>query len=253
MRLQSLIALCACLLGCCASSAQPSTFQYSLNSGVFTKYLGTIGGVFYDSPIIVNDITAAHGDFYLGMWNSTALGHGKYGETFGNEYDFYAGWSHKVGRVRYDVTGMYFLIARLSALNDDLWVIDQKVSFPDCPVVQPYVKLRFFNTVGRNSPSGGVFVWGGLSRQQPIGIFSRGRKMNVAIDLSAAYSDGPLGKTPGPVFGRLAIAPLLFVSERVSVSPSVVVQMPLGGQKNFSHPLTTRTEIVWGLNASTRF
>ena len=245
--------LAASLLLSGQAIAQEDAPHWSVNSGIFSKYLGTIGGVFYDDPILVTDLTVSHGDYYAGIWNSTRLGSGKYGKTFGDEYDFYAGWSHDIGPVKYEITGMYFLIADLAKLNDDLWVIDQKLSMPSCPVFQPYVKVRAFNTVGADSPTGGFFFWAGVNRSQPTGLMAHGQEVILDVELATAYSDGPLGKTPGSVFARLTLGTTIPLSERLSLKPSAVWQTTIGGQKDYAHPLTTKTEVVCGLSLNAVF
>jgi len=221
--------------------------------GVFSKYLGTIGGVFYDNPIAVIDLTISRGPYYVGLWNSTKLGPGKYGKTFGDEYDIYAGWSHDFGDLRYEVTAMYFLIADLARLNDDLWVIDQKLSLPKCLGASPYVKVRCFNRVGSNSPEGGLFLWAGLSRTLETDIKLRGRTLTIDLDGTTAYSDGPLGKTPGAVFARLTLGASIPIMATPTLRPSVVIQTPISGHEKVAHPLTTKTEVVWGLTLNTTF
>jgi hypothetical protein len=115
---------------------------FSANTGVMSQYLGVIGAIFYNSPVSVSEITIGYQDWYGGVWNSTGLGGDAYGQNYGDEFDYYAGWAHTFDWIRCDLSSSYYTISRLGRMNDDLWVIEPEVSFPKFPFVQPYFRCR---------------------------------------------------------------------------------------------------------------
>ncbi len=233
--------------------AAPGSADTVWSASLYPKYLGTIGSVIYDHPIIVNEATVSMQSEYAGIWNATHLGPGAYGKTYGDETDLYAGWLHRFGAVTYDVTALYFIIADLRRINDDLFVIDQKITLSALRALTPYIKLRSMNAVGRSSPEGGWFFWAGVSRSQDIGPRIRSRPIRIDCDGSVAYSDGPLGKSPGPVFARITMDLNLPISRRFACMPSIVWQRPLGNQAHLRHPFTNSNQLVWGITVVSKF
>ena len=87
----ALLALLCCSMHIQGVQAADSGPIWSWETQFRSEYIGKIGTVFYDKPIMVNDISLSYKDFYVGMWNSTALGGERYGSTYGDEFDLYAG------------------------------------------------------------------------------------------------------------------------------------------------------------------
>ena len=209
-----------------------------------SEYLGKIGVVFYDKPIMVNDISLFYKDFYVGMWNSTALGGEPYGSTFGDEFDLYAGWGHTYGWVHLQFSAAYFAIKDLNNLRDDLWIFEPEISFPKVPFVQPYVAVRSFNPITSESPERGWFVWTGLRRDQQLGFNIGSEPAKLSIEWMNAYSDGALHRDPGWVFTRFSAAFKIPVNKHLMITPGILYQLPIGGQENHPRPYTTENEVV---------
>ncbi len=224
--------------------AEDAPLEYHLTHSFVSKYLATVGSVISDQLSFVNDVTISRGNYYVGIWNATGLDHGVYGKTYKDEWDPYVGWGFQNGSIRYEIAAVYFLIADFSRSNDDLWVIDQTLKFRSIPGITPYLKIRDFNRVGTHSPGGGWFLWVGVNRIQPIG------QLKFDIDLSAAYSDGPLGKDPGSVFYRLTNSLHIPVSKSITVTPTLYYQVPTRFQGKALHSFVKGTEFVWGISAS---
>jgi hypothetical protein len=222
---------------------------WSWETQIRSEYLGKIGIVFYDKPIMVNDITLSYGDFYAGTWISTGLGGDTYGSTFADEFDLYAGWGHTYGWIRFDLTGAFFFIKDLDRVKNDIWIAEGEVSFPKVPIVQPYLAVRSFNQVSSESPERGAFAWFGLRRLQPLGLHLHEKELKLKLDLLTAYSDGALHRNPGWVFGRVTVGLPLPISKHLTLTPSVLYQIPIGDQVHQQRPYTVHNEIVGALSA----
>ena len=96
------------------------------------------------------------------------------------------------------------------------------------------------------SAESGWFGWAGIRGRYPTGI----RQVKLTLEVSAAYSDGALGQTPGLVYGRAVVGLPIKVSKRVTLTPSILLQTPIGDQRE--HPLryTDRKEAVGSLALS---
>ena len=217
---------------------------WSWETQVRSEYIGRIGVVFYDKPLLVNDITLSYGDFNVGVWNSTGLGGQKYGSTFADETDLYVGWGHTYDWIRFQVVGAYFFIKDLDNLKNDLWIVEPEISLPKVPFVQPYLSIRSFNQVTSESPGSGWFTWVGLRRTQPLGFRIGQQDMSLKFDLMAAYSDGALGKDPGPVFGRLTVGMPVGITKHLTAMPSILWQTPIDNQEKHRRPYTTQDEVA---------
>jgi len=218
-----------------------------------SEYLGKIGKVFYDKPIMVNDISLSYGDFYAGTWIATALGGERYGSTYGDEVDLYAGWGHTYDWVHVQVTAAYFAIKDLGNLKNDLWIVEPEVSLPKVPIVQPFVAVRSFDQVTSESPKPGWFVWTGVRRTQPLGFNIWRNEAALSLESMTAYSDGALGGNPGFVFTRLTIGFPIVLGKHFTITPGILYQMPIANQEHNSHPYTTHNEVVGSVSLRWNF
>ncbi len=249
---QSLLGLVACL-ALQAQADQTNTLQWSWETQFRSEYMGKVGIVFYDKPLMVNDVSASYGDFYAGLWVSSGLGGERYGSTFSDEYDLYAGWGHTFDWVRFQLTAAYFAIKDLDRLGNDLWIVEPEVCFPKFPVVKPYVAVRKFSQISSESPDPGWFVWPGVRRSQPLWFDIGEMPARLNLDLMGAYSDGTFDRTPGWVFIRLTAGLPIAIGKHLTVTPSVLCQVPIDGQQNNPKPYTTQTEILGQLSLRWKF
>lgn len=202
-------------------------------------YLGSVGADFSDGhPSLSSEVTVSKGDFYVGLWMATGPGHAKYKE----DWDPYIGFVHRHSCIRYEATVTYFVLSDLAHMDDDLWVIDQKVSLTTMHAIQPYMKVRAFNKVGSRSFESGWFGWVGLEYKRPIG------KSMLRTDLSLAESDGPFGKTPGSVYYRAVLSYSYNLTKTVTITPSFVYQVPTGRQQSARVPFVTKNQFLWGIS-----
>ena len=237
--LSSVSSLCA---------ADESKVWYSANTSVMSEYLGSIGSVFYKSPISINEVDIGYKDWYGGIWSATGLGGTKYGQTYGDEFDFYAGWAHTFDWVKVDLSSTYYAIASLDKMNNDLWVIEPEVSLPKCPFVQPYVRGRYFGQVGAQSPKPGFFWFGGLRKQITLGKAIGERSYLLNLQLSTAYAAGALHNSTGFVYGRLTTSLDIPLSKHVTLSPTIIYQIAAPGQASDPEGFTDGNKLVYGVS-----
>lgn len=233
------------LLGGIIVSAEEAS--WSLTSSVYSKYIGKIGGIFSEDPIFVNELDWSKGNLFAGAWSSTGLDKHPYGSTYADELDLYLGYSRTFDRIHVQADVAYYAIKDLTLMNDDILAVEGEINLPKVPIVQPYLSFRQFEKVGRNSFPGGMFYWAGIRRAQPLG----GQTLN--LDLMTAYSNAALGKDRGLVFARLTANLPVTINKRTTLTPSVVLQEPIGGQEHHQLAYTTKNEVVWGLAVGYKF
>ena len=237
----------------CGDIASAEETSWSLASSVYSKYIGKIGAIFSGDPILVNELDWSRGDLFAGVWNSTGLDRYPYGSTYADELDLWFGYGHTFDWIHVQTDVAYYTVKDLTRMNDDLWVVEGEVSLSKIPFVQPYVSFCQFEKVDRNSFPGGMFYWAGIRRTQPLGFSVGKTKQTLNLDLMTAYSNGALGKNPGFVFERLTVNLPIVLSGRMTLTPSVVLQSPIGGQDHHQVAYTTKDEVVWGVSAGYKF
>lgn len=238
------IAILAFAASAIFASAQHSDISVYLKHMLTRFYLGSVGADFSDGErSLSNDLTISKGNAYAGVWMATGPGPSKYKE----DWDPYIGLVHAFGPVRYEVNATYFVLSNQYESRDDLWSLDQKVSpihrtlTPSLPQqLLPYLKLRAFNKVGSRSFESGWFGWAGCEYKRLIG------KSMLDIDASFAYSDGPFGKTPGPVYWRAVVSLARPLAKNVTITPSIIYQTPTRNELRAPKPFVTRDQLVWG-------
>jgi len=226
----------ACTVLCCGNESDISVYvKHTLSR----FYLGSVGADFSDgNRSLSNEITLSKGDCYAGIWMATGPGDAKYKK----DWDPYIGFVHQISFFRYEATATYFVLSNLARMNDDLWSFDQKISSTDKHALRPYVKIRAFNKVGSRSIESGWFGWIGCENRQPFG------KADLNTDLSVAYSDGPSGKTPGLVYCRLTTGLSYPLTKTLTVTPSLIYQVPTANQRHVRSPFVTKDQFVWGIS-----
>ncbi len=233
-----------------ASPAETPSLSGSFTTKYATGYPGKIGVMFSRDPVLVNSLDINVGeDWTFEIWSSTSLGKEKYGDTFGDEIDLFAMWHHTYGNIRLSATAGYFAIKDLDELDNDLYILEGEVSYVECSYLQPYLCTRYFGELTSKSPETGWFLWAGVRGSLDIGI----PRTKVTYDLSGAYSDGALGRTPGLVFGRAVIGLPVQVSERVTFTPSILLQTPFPGQRSNAFRYTDQNEVVGSFAFSVAF
>ncbi len=251
-----IVSVIAALLGMLQSSkSQANPESDALWSGSFTtkfntEYIGKIGTVFYRSPTVANSLDLNMGkDWTVQLWSSTALGGEGYGETRGDEIDFSLMWRHQFGDFKFSLTGCYFVINDLDYFSNDVWIAEAELSYTKYKYFQPYFQARYFGQVTPKSPDDGWFGWVGFRQSFNMGS----PRIKLTTDVSIAYSDGALGKDKGLVYGRAVIGLPIQLRKNVTLTPSVLLQTPIGNQRGHSLRYTDRNEVIGSLAVSFRF
>lgn len=234
-----------------SSQAQEDTLlSGSFTTQFNTAYIGKIGEVFHRGPTTVNYLDINIGsDWTAEIWTSTNLGGEPYNTTYGDELDLFLTWHRSFNDIRVSLTGAYFFLVDLGRLDNDLWIGEAEVSCTKWAYFQPYLCTRYFGQVSEKSAERGWFGWAGIRGTYPTGI----HQVKLTLDLSAAYSDGALGRTPGLVYGRAVVGLPIKVSKRVTLTPSILLQSPIGDQREQPLRYTDRKEAVGTLALSFTF
>ncbi len=227
-------------------SAAEGDISWSSSTGVSSEYLAQIGATLSKSPISVNIIEADYKNFYLGIWNATSLGGRKYGSTYGDEWDLYGGWSHMFGPMKLDLSGSYFALYELDKTRDDMWITDQILSLPKMPFVEPYIKSRYFGSVG-SFWKPGWFGFIGLRKSIPFGHGLAGRPYTLNIDASTAYDFGALTDYKGFVYYRFTTGLDIPLSKRATLAPYLLYQLSAPGEKFNPKGFTHGDKFVYGV------
>ena len=252
-RFVSLITALVGLMFTFKSQADPESD--GLLSGSFTTrfntaYIGKIGTAFYRSPTVTNMLDINIGkDWTAELWSSTALGGEGYGKTHGDEIDLLVTWHHQFKDFKVSLTGGYFAIKDLSDFKNDLWIAEAEVSYSKYAYFQPYISARYFGRFTSKSPDDGWFVWAGVRGSFKTVI----PRTKLTADVSIAYSDGALGRDAGLVFSRVTIGLPIKASKKFTITPSVLLQAPIGNQRSYLHRYTDRNEVVGSLGFSFGF
>ena len=239
------------VLSCQSSMAQEDpllggSFTTQLN----TAYIGKIGTVFDHNPTTVNYLDINLGsDWTAELWSSTNLAGDRYNTTYGDELDLFLTWHRSFNDVRVSLTGAYFFLKDIGSLDDDIWIGEAEVSYTKWPCFRPYLCTRYFGEVSSKSAENGWFGWVGIRGTYPTGI----RQVDLTLDISAACSDGALGRPPGLVYGRAVVGLPIKIGKRVTLTPSILLQTPLGEQQDNPLPYTDREEAVGSLTLNFAF
>ncbi len=231
-----------------AGDSYPLTGSFTtiLNSA----YMGKICAVFYRGPTTVNYLDVNFGDHWtLELWSSTGLGKEKYGSTYADEFDIFLNYHRRFSDFKFSLTAAYFFLKDLNDLQSDMWIVDGEVSYAKYDYFQPYVNVRYFGQVSDKSFERGWFVWAGIRGSYPTPL----KQVKLTLDASVAYSDGALGKDAGLVYGRTVIGLPVALSKRVSFTPSILLQAPLGNQRNSFLRYTDRNEAIVSAALSVSF
>lgn len=227
-----------------ADSNQLSGF---VNTGVQSQYLSRSGKIFSKSPILVNIAEGDYKDFYLGTWNATSLGGRQYGSTYGDEWDAYGGWARRFGPIKLDLSATYFTLSELDKMSDDLWMTEQEISCPTVPFVQPYVRSRYFGSVGDDWKPG-WFVFGGLRKCISFGHGAANRQFSLNFDVSTAYAAGALRDYTGFVYSRFSTCLDIPLSKSMTFGPNLIYQVAAPGQRSNPNGFTDGNKFIYGAN-----
>lgn len=234
-----------------AFAGNENNWKFNLSTGVNSQYLAKPGMVLYNRPIWENNFVISYRDsYYAGSWipvglNDRGLKHKK---DFGDELQLFAGVKNNWRFLKSDLRFNYFVLNDFRKSRDDLWVFDGWLDF-NVPLATPYLYVRYFGEVGRKSPERGWFYWVGLKRNQSLSD-----KVSLNLNALLAFSDGALSRDPGFIYGRLLTSVDVRISQKVSLSPFLTIQVPAGGQRGRRNDYTDQKEkMAVGVNLNFNF
>lgn len=111
-------------------------FETNFSSKIFSKYVGDTGTVFYNHPVVQNDLTISHkSGMYFDLWVSTSLKNAGVSTNYGNEIDYTIGWAGELSGIGIDAGVSY-------------WDIVTLFKMPEDDIIQPYLELnKKFNVI----------------------------------------------------------------------------------------------------------
>ena len=235
--------------------AQTDELHFRLETSIRSAYLAKVGVLLYDQPSWVNDLSASYRSWYAGVWSTAGLSDDEFGNNFGDEIDWYAGWKKAFGYVDLDLTASYFQLRKLNQSRDDLVALDAKFTCTADKLLQPYLQVRRIESIGDASPDGGWFVFFGSQYRQPLWFNLPGNadRQNLLVDVSGAYSDGALGRESGVPWGRVKLSTDVRLSDDLTLTPSVLWQIGAGDQDGLPDDYTDGNQTVYALSLTYKF
>ncbi len=218
------------------TASPPSTF-WVWDSTVATKYLGDyLGGIFYDGPQLQIDLSYnhrdAHGVTTIGTWMARPLDNTKFNANFGDQYNLYLSRSLELSEdLKVTVGSCYYGLYDLGHMRDDMVDFSIRADFPSVPIVQPYVFFDHFLSFSEASPENGSFAFAGLQRSQKLGDQTR---VSLYFDYRVGYSGGCLNSRAGFEYQRLSASLVWKVTEKLSITPTLIGQIPIGTDRTFA-------------------
>jgi hypothetical protein len=106
-------------------------FEVNLSAKVLNQYVGDTGVVNYNRPVLQNDLTITHvsSGVYLDIWQSISLSRSGVSSNYGNELEYFIGWSGEIFGIGADAGIGYFDLITL-------------FNMPKGDVIQPYIELN---------------------------------------------------------------------------------------------------------------
>ena len=186
------------------------------------------------------------------MWGTLGIDDKR--ETFGDEVDLTVGKKLSVAGLNIDLSGSYFVLSKFGDHTNDLYVFDGRVELPNkIPWVTPWVAIRYFGRVGKNSPKAGWFGWVGVQRAQPIGFRLPLQKdiFTLNFDGWTAFSmGGAFGGNAGPVYARLRASTKLAINDKSFITPWVMWQAPI---QDAGHYVDGKDHVLYGISMTYTF
>jgi hypothetical protein len=155
--------------GIVLAGEKENDFSVSGELWLRSAYLGDTGGVFYKGLVIQPSVTISHNNtgLYVGVWGSIAPGKSptedNAGDNYGNEFDLYAGWAKKFGKLEADVMYAYYKIFPLNKWGyGDFHALSTKIGYALTDKITPYVKVNYYHIIGQTEQNGFAYRLGSV-------------------------------------------------------------------------------------------
>jgi hypothetical protein len=182
---------------CFAEETEKTPPTITFSSKYYSTYVGDTGVVFYDRPVVQNEINVSlPKGFYANLWYSTSLARAGLNTNDGNEFDPTIGWSGEVAGGTLDTGISYFDIRPVGTFGrGDVWQpyieLSKECALDKAHTVAPYIKTEYGVPVQGNSREDkGLHVHGGLRHAwQMTAAFGLKQQADFVFDDGAfAYS-----------------------------------------------------------------
>lgn len=211
-----------------ASSA--SAQQITATSKAKGDYLGADGAIFYDGAVLQSDLSLSwKSGLFAGIWTSTAANTAL---EFDKEVDMFVGYGSKVGRLKYTLDAVYFVVQGIDVANANL----------ELGLGPTFVRVEGYTPVQSGGPRKGL-------------IFATGVRQDFQVAERIVLNAAGLLKHDSGAFGfdRGWLA-----QGYTGLSVEIVKKTSLVGGARWSTPLSKmtdgrKTEIVWELGVSRSF
>ena len=219
-----------------ADSGNDKHWSGFAETAVTNNYVVLPGAVVDHNPRLETQLTLRYGDaqsaWYGNIWVSDPLV-SRDTKDFGDEVDLSLGYQRTFEQLQLDTKLGYFAFKDLTDIKNDRLVFDLKLTLHHMPVVQPYIKMRYFGELNDHSAPGGFFFLVGASRHQPLGFTLPWSQSEQTLDfgIDTGWSGGAFNKDAGYVYTRLWLSPKVDLSKQWYLQPSASYQWSAASQQ----------------------
>lgn len=208
--------------------ADAKAYEVSFSSEVFSRYVGDTGMVYYNNPVIQNELTIEHASgLYFDLWVSTSLKDAGKSTNYGNEINYTLGWSKEVSSVTIDAGITYFDIITLLEMPEGDIVqpfveIGKSFEVAEGQTLTPSIKAEYgIPARGNDVVSKGLHVHSALAHSWEVS-----EKFSLINKATLSYDDGAYGADRA-LIGAYNVSPSYKVASWLSLDGSVELIGPL--------------------------
>ena len=176
--------------------AAPSAWVIKAQASTTTwpSYVGGDGGVFHPEPVQQTSTTISlPKGFYVGVWNSIALGGRELAPNFGDEIDLSGGWNGQLGGFSINTDATHIGVTPLRRYRGDVLQLSTMLSH-DLKIhgktITPFFWVRRSTPVVGSTPVGGLFLHEGIRTSWQVGRWGGGLSAELMHD-SGAFGYSP--------------------------------------------------------------
>lgn len=213
---------------CFAEEAEKAAPVVTFSSAIYNKYVGDTGIVFYDRPVVQNEITVSlPKGFYANLWYSMSLAHSGLDTNDGNEFDPTLGWSGELAEITIDAGITYFDIRPVGTFDrGDVWQpyteISKAFALGKAHIISPYSKADYGIPVKGNARDDkGLHVHGGLKHKWQVAD-----TLGLSQQADFVFDDGAFGYARAWVYSH-ALTMSYTVTDWLSLEVGGKVYAPL--------------------------
>jgi hypothetical protein len=176
---------------CSAVESDRALLEINFSTKVLNRYIGDTGVATYNHPVSQNDLTIIHvpTGFYLDIWQSISTSHSGRSTNYGNEIEYFLGWSGEIAGIGMDTGIGYFDLITLFAMPGGDVVqpyveLTKKINVTDQHAITPYVRAEYgIPAKGNAKELKGLYVYSGLKHGWQISKdFSINQKVSIIFD-----------------------------------------------------------------------